>query len=73
MKHEVAVGEAEATKTTHIIKETYSDPQSKILASDEERTEQLAAKENDGTTSRSRITNQGVDNLCFIDPWFYDV
>ncbi|KAG7609904.1 PC-Esterase [Arabidopsis suecica] len=51
VKHEVAVGEGEATETTHI-KETNSDPKSNILATDEERT--------DGT-STARITNQACN------------
>ncbi|EOA20311.1 hypothetical protein CARUB_v10000619mg [Capsella rubella] len=47
-KHEVAVGEGEAKKTIHI-KETVSDPQSNILATDKERT--------DGSTSTARMAN----------------
>jgi len=61
VKHEVAVGEGEATETTHI-KETNSDPKSNILATDEERT--------DGT-STARITNQGRESL-FHRSQFYD-
>ncbi|XP_010493177.1 PREDICTED: protein trichome birefringence-like 16 isoform X2 [Camelina sativa] len=52
VKHEVAVGEGEASKTTHI-KETISDPESNILATDEERT--------DGGTSTARIANQACN------------
>lgn len=60
VKHEVAIGDGEAKKTTHI-KETNSDPESNILATDEERI--------DGSTSTARITNQGRES-CFIDPSF---
>lgn len=60
VKHEVAIGDGEAKKTTHI-KETNSDPESNILATDEERT--------DGSTSTARITRQGRES-CFIDPSF---
>ncbi|ESQ42088.1 hypothetical protein EUTSA_v10013136mg [Eutrema salsugineum] len=58
VKHEVAIGETEATKKTHI-KETNSNPESKSLATDEERT--LPAKEDDGSTSTPRNTNQACN------------
>lgn len=70
VKHEVVVGEAKDPKTAHI-KKTNSEPQSKFHATDEKRTEQLAGKENDGGTSKARITNQGIE-LGSLDPQFYD-
>ncbi|XP_010456609.1 PREDICTED: protein trichome birefringence-like 16, partial [Camelina sativa] len=51
VKREVAVG-GEASKTTHI-KETVSDPESNILATDEERT--------DGSTSTAHIAKQACN------------
>lgn len=60
VKHEVTVGKGKATMTTHI-QESLSDPESNILATDEERT--------DGSTSTARIANLGRKSY-FIDPSF---
>ncbi|CAH2072263.1 unnamed protein product [Thlaspi arvense] len=47
----------EATKKAQHKKETKSDPEIKFLATDEERTKKLTAKEDEGSTSTALITN----------------
>ncbi|CAN8252465.1 unnamed protein product [Cochlearia groenlandica] len=54
------IDETEATKTKYI-KETNSDPGSVLLATDEERAEQLADKEDDGSISTARAATQACN------------